>query len=81
MANPFNVRFTSQCHHCEEDVPAGSQMYAHKGGFYCQVCAKTGDLICKCGNYKKEEYELCYECNMVERERMINESSSDDTPF
>jgi len=80
MANPFNVRFTSQCHHCEEDVLAGSKMYAHKGGFYCVDCAKRGDIICACGNYKKEEYELCYECNMVEKERQIPESE-DSVPF
>lgn len=62
MANPFETRFRSRCADCGDDVDAGDDMYAHDEEFICSDCANALDVVCHCGNYKKEEYETCYDC-------------------
>jgi len=62
MSNPFEVRATRHCATCEEPVEQGDLMFAHEDNFICENCAREMDLICDCGNYKKEQYEMCYTC-------------------
>ena len=65
MANPFESNYDNNCNSCGDKVYAGDDMYAHEGIFICENCAQLEDLICECGNYKKAEYESCYECHYV----------------
>lgn len=62
MTNPFRVRFDSECARCLEIVEYGEAMFAHEEEFICKSCARTKQLICQCGNYKKPEYGTCYSC-------------------
>lgn len=62
MANPFNVKFDSDCHDCGNTVEEGNQMFAHAGGFICEDCAENALVVCECGGYKKADFALCYEC-------------------
>lgn len=63
MANPFeNVRTASECYNCEDIVTKGELMFAHDGEFICEQCAIDLGCVCGCGDYKKPEYETCYNC-------------------
>lgn len=62
MSNPFNNQFDSRCGMCEGFVGEGDQMFAHEGQFICSSCANNEDLVCSCGNYKKAEYDECFDC-------------------
>jgi hypothetical protein len=66
MSNPFNTQFNSKCQSCGEEVPEGELMYAIDDQFVCEDCASEGDNICECGNFKKEEYDTCYNCKFDE---------------
>lgn len=62
MANPFFNRFDSKCDACGDWMEEDSMVYAHDGGFICSGCAVGADVVCECGNYKKDGYETCYTC-------------------
>lgn len=69
MANPFEAKFDSECENCGETVIEGDEMYATDDGFLCPDCASEEGYVCSdCGNFKKPEYELCYECAMNNEE-------------
>ena len=63
MANPFLTQFDSDCNSCGDTVDEGDEMYACEGQFLCPSCADAGDYVCSCGNFKKSEYQTCYECS------------------
>ena len=63
MANPFPTNFDSTCQDCGDTVAEGDNMFAHGGQFICDGCATSADLVCSCGQYKKEEYKKCYTCH------------------
>ena len=63
MPNPFPANFDSTCQDCGDTVAEGDQMFAHEGQFICESCAENSDLVCSCGNYKKEEFKNCYTCH------------------
>lgn len=60
--NPFEAKFSSMCTDCEMTVEEGDMMFSDSGDFICQDCADERDIICECGNYKKPDFEQCYEC-------------------
>jgi hypothetical protein len=62
MANPFETKRSSVCDGCGEGVFQGDLMFAHEGEFFCEMCADEMDCVCECGDYKKPEYEMCYNC-------------------
>ena len=62
MANPFQVKFDSECQECGSIVDQGENMFADDGMFICEPCAEELGVICSCGNYKKPEYDTCYNC-------------------
>jgi hypothetical protein len=63
MANPFKTKFKSTCQSYGEIVEEGDDMFAIDGQFVCEQCAEAGDNICECGNFKKEEYDTCFDCH------------------
>ena len=62
MSNPFETKFDSTCNSCGEVVPEGEEMYAVDGDFVCKKCAEENGNVCDCGNFKKTEYDECFEC-------------------
>jgi len=69
MANPFRAKFDSHCQECGEFIPQDELMYRTEDElFVCEECAKDKGNVCKCGNFKKQAFELCYECfNQLEK--------------
>ena len=65
MTNPFFIKGSKECFSCDEKQfqQNEDEMFSHEGEFYCSGCANEMEIVCDCGNYKKPEYELCYECN------------------
>lgn len=62
--NPFPARFDSTCNSCGDPIHEGDLTYAVDGQFVCQNCAEVNGNVCpECSNYKKEEYDTCYECH------------------
>jgi len=62
MSNPFEAKFESECQNCGDTVDEGEEMFAVEGEFWCRDCAKRTNNICKCGNYKKDEFDSCFTC-------------------
>ena len=62
MSNPFEVTGNLYCASCEVKIPKEELAYARDGEFICEECADADNNICGCGNFKKSEYETCYEC-------------------
>lgn len=63
MANPFAIRGFKECDQCGSHLMDGDQAYYHDGDILCNDCAEEAGVVCDCGGYKKEEYDLCYTCN------------------
>lgn len=68
MSNPFTQQWLSQCDSCGDDIDPGDVVYAVDGSFVCRGCAEENDNVCECGNFKKSEFEKCYECAGVGKE-------------
>lgn len=62
MSNPFETKFDSECQDCGAEVLQGDDMYVVDGNFLCISCAEINGNVCDCGNYKKDDYDTCYEC-------------------
>lgn len=62
MSNPFITRFDSRCGSCGDIVYEGDEMFAVDGEFICRDCADINDNICECGQFKREEFETCFDC-------------------
>ena len=63
MSNPGIAYAGTKCDICEEFLQEDDDVYFHDGMKYCISCAEEEDIICSCGNYKKPEYDQCYECH------------------
>ena len=75
MPNPFPTQFNSQCQDCFDTVEEGESMFAHEGQFICESCAEHSDLVCRCGNYKKEEFKNCYTCHEDEDDEEVEDEN------
>lgn len=62
MSNPFPAHFDSTCDWCGDPIDEGDTTYAVDGSFHCEQCARDGNNVCDCDNFKKEEYETCFDC-------------------
>jgi len=62
MANPFKIKGSRECDQCGTELVEGDIAYFHNDDFICEECASEADVVCECGNYKKEQYPTCYEC-------------------
>ena len=63
MSNPFPAKFDSTCDSCDDPISEGDATYAVDGDFACETCADANGNVCpECGEYKKEEYDTCYNC-------------------
>lgn len=62
MTNPFNAEFDSNCQSCDELIEIGEAVYADEGEFICTACAVESGIVCECGEYKKPEYNTCWDC-------------------
>ena len=63
MPNPLPAFPNTFCDNCEELIPEDDNVYFCDDGKFCQQCAGENNNVCECGNYKKEEFETCYECS------------------
>ncbi len=77
MPNPFPNKFPSECINCDNFIETGELMYAHEKMFICGNCAVEGNLICECGNYKKEQYKVCFTCGQ-NKKAPSNQTTSDE---
>ena len=62
MPNPMPAFRNVICDDCGEPIPEGEDVFFVDGSRFCGDCASANGNICECGNYKKAEYETCYEC-------------------
>jgi len=64
MSNPFPAHFDSNCNSCGDDIYQGDDCFAVDGQFVCRNCAESNGNVCPdCQNYKREEYDTCFECH------------------
>lgn len=68
MSNPFPAKFDSKCQSCGEKIFEDENTYAVDGQFVCAKCAEENGNVCECGNFKKEEYDQCFECYEEEKD-------------
>jgi len=62
MSNPFEAHFDKDCDDCGRPIDEGDETFARDGDFICRQCAEDGDNVCECGQFKKAEYETCFDC-------------------
>lgn len=62
MANPFELYNDRFCDECGDYCLEGEMMYFHEDDIICWTCADMAEVVCECDNYKRPEYEQCYEC-------------------
>lgn len=62
MSNPFEAHFDSTCDDCGDPIDEGDTTFAVDGQYVCKSCAEKNGNVCHCGEFKKEEYETCFEC-------------------
>ena len=60
--NPCPAFPHTSCDVCGEEMEEGDHVFFHEGDKYCELCAEDINIVCECGQYKKPEYETCYEC-------------------
>mgnify|MGYP001584089082 CR=1 FL=1 len=70
MTNPFETMYDKSCDNCGDSIMSGDLCYGTGEDFLCEDCASTQNLICNCGNYKKSEYDECFNCH---QEKQNNE--------
>lgn len=62
MANPGKAYEYTRCSVCDEKIGEGNPVYFHESERYCSDCAEDSNIVCDCGDYKKPQYESCYNC-------------------
>lgn len=62
MANPITVQGHAECEDCGSLIPKGHEMYFTYEGKLCANCARDNGYVCDCGNYKKPDFNQCYDC-------------------
>lgn len=62
MANPVSAFRGVKCDACGERLEEGDDLYMTDDGRMCETCAGDDGYVCDCGNFKKQEYETCWEC-------------------
>lgn len=68
MSNPFPAHFDSHCTSCGENIYESDDTFAIDREFVCENCAESNGNICpKCGSFKKEEYDTCFDCKDLEK--------------
>lgn len=60
--NPCPAFPNTICEGCGEEIEEGDDVFFHEDEKLCEQCAEQLDIVCDCGQYKKPEYETCYEC-------------------
>jgi len=62
MPNPVKAFKNTTCDNCDESLEEGDDLYFTDEGRMCASCAHEEGYVCECGNFKKNEYEKCYQC-------------------
>ena len=62
MSNPVLAFKGTKCDDCGETLEEGDDLYLTDDGRLCQDCANSANYVCDCGNFKKAEFNQCYEC-------------------
>lgn len=63
MSQPYQSFYDTECTDCGEAIAEGEDMYMEDSDKVCVPCAKDRNIVCSCGNYKKEDYEECFTCH------------------
>ena len=67
--NPSPAYKNTKCGSCDEYIEEGDDVFFYDDEKYCTDCAISEDIVCECGQFKKPEYDLCYECNKENQEK------------
>ena len=62
MSNPVIAEYSFKCDVCGDWCEAGEELFYHEDSKHCLGCAEVAEVVCSCGQYKKPEYDQCYEC-------------------
>lgn len=62
MPNPITVQWPTKCEDCEEEIPKGEELFFTDEGKLCVNCANNNGYVCDCGNFKKPDFNQCYDC-------------------
>jgi hypothetical protein len=68
MPNPMPAYPNVRCNGCDIIIPEGENVYFTDNGRLCESCAGETGFVCECGNFKKDDYELCYDCFSSQRD-------------
>lgn len=63
MGNPYPAFKNTYCTDCGEEVEEDDDIYIYLNEKYCTSCAKRQRIVCECGNFKKPQYNTCYDCH------------------
>lgn len=69
MSNPFPASFDSKCDMCGVRIPKENNIFAVDFLFICADCANSSWNVCGCGNFKKSEFETCFQCKLDNDDR------------
>jgi len=63
MPNPAPAYRNTTCDGCGDEIGEGIDVFFCEGDKLCSGCAEADGYQCECGNFKKSEYDVCYECH------------------
>jgi len=61
--NPCRAFKGVKCDSCGEQLEEGEDLFYTDSGKLCLGCAEAEDYVCPCGQYKKPDFDECYECH------------------
>lgn len=62
MPNPITAQWNNECEGCEGTIEKGEDIYFTDEGKLCIECATDEGYVCECGNFKKPDFNRCYDC-------------------
>ncbi len=62
MGNPVVAKWAADCEGCDTKIQEDDLMYFTDEGKICTDCAESEGFVCYCGNFKKLDFDQCYDC-------------------
>lgn len=59
----FTAKYDTRCTECDDDIMEGDPIFFADGAKLCQGCADDAGYVCECGEYKKPEFDTCFDCH------------------
>lgn len=63
MPNPIEAKYPTICGDCGEKIEPGDDIFFIDNSKTCELCAENSGNVCDCGQFKKEEFNQCFDCS------------------